>query len=135
MRCQRCEGRRFTKAGRDRAGRQIYQCETCARRQTDHSASAFRGYRFPDDITALAVRWYLRFRLPYADIAELLAERGVHVDASTVYDWVQHFTPPYKDAARPHRQRVVPSGRSMRRLSGWRPVGSMPIGPSTSTAR
>jgi len=99
------------------------------------STSAFRGYRFPDDITALAVRWYLRFRLPYADIAELLAERGVHVDASTVYDWVQHFTPPYKDAARPHRQRVVPSGRSMRRLSGWRPVGSMPIGPSTSTAR
>ncbi len=64
------------------------------------------GYRFPDDISALAVRWYLRFRLPYADIVELLAERGVHVDASTVFDWVQRFTPLYKDAARPHRHRV-----------------------------
>jgi len=106
MRCRRCEERQFTKAGRDRAGRQIYRCATCARRQTGRSASAFRGYRFPDDIIALAVRWYLRFRLPYADVVELLAERGVHVDASTIFDWVQRFTPLYQDAARPHRHRV-----------------------------
>jgi transposase, IS6 family len=52
------------------------------------------------------VRWYLRFRLPYADLAELLAERGIHVDPSTLFDWVQHFTPLYQDAARPHRHRV-----------------------------
>jgi IS6 family transposase len=107
MRCQRCAKERFVKAGRDRAGRQIYQCGACGRRQTERSTSAFRGYRFPDDLIALAVRWYLRFRLPYADIVELLAERGVHVDPSSVYDWVQHFTPLYKEeAARPHRHRV-----------------------------
>ncbi len=108
MRCQRCEGSHVTKAGRDRAGRQIYQCATWGRRQTDRSTSAFSGYRFPDDIIALAVRWYLRFRLPYADIVELLAERGVHVDPSSVYDWVQHFTPLYKERGevRPHRRRV-----------------------------
>jgi len=106
MRCQRCEGSHFTKAGRDRSGRQIYECATCARRYTDRSTSAFRGYRFPDDIIALAVRWYLRFRLPYTDSVELLAERGVHVDPSRVFDWVQHFTPLYKDAARSHRRRV-----------------------------
>jgi len=93
MRCQRCEGSQFTKARRDRSGRQIYECATCARRHTDRSTSAFRGYRFPDDIIALAVRWYLRFRLPYADSVELLVERGVHVDPSSVCDWVQHFTP------------------------------------------
>ncbi len=73
---------------------------------TDRSRSAFSGYRFPDDIIALAVRWYLRFRLPYADVAELLAERGVHVDPSTIFDWVQHFTPLYQEAARSHRRRV-----------------------------
>ena len=106
MRCQRCAKEPFVKAGRDRAGRQMYQCGTCGRRQTARSISAFCGYRFPDDIIALAVRWYLRFRLPYADIVELLAERGVHVDASTVFDWVQRFTPLYKEAARPHRHRV-----------------------------
>lgn len=106
MQCQRCAGGQFVKAGRDRAGRQMYQCAVCNRRQTVRSASAFCGYRFPDAIIALAVRWYLRFRLPYADLVELLAERGVHVDASTVFDWVQHFTPLYKEAARPQRQRV-----------------------------
>jgi len=83
MRCQRCAGEQFVKAGRDRSGRQIYQCAIRARRQTERSTSAFCGYRFPDAIIALTVRWYRRFRLPYADIVELLAERGVHVDAWT----------------------------------------------------
>jgi transposase-like protein len=41
-------------------------------------------------VIALAVRWYLRCRLSYADLAELLAERGLHVDASTLYDWLRH---------------------------------------------
>jgi transposase-like protein len=106
VQCQRCQGEQFIKAGFDRVERQILRCTRCARRQTARSISAFRGYQFPDAIIALAVRWYLRYRLPYADLAELLAERGIHVDPSTLFDWVQHFTPLYKDAARPHRQRV-----------------------------
>ena len=51
----------------------------------------------------VAVRWYLRYRLSYADVAELLAERGIHVDPSSVYDWVQAFTPLYREAARSYR--------------------------------
>ena len=71
MWCQRCAGEQCVKAGFDRAHRQMHRCATCGHRQTARSTSAFCGYRFPDDIIALAVRWYLRFRLPYADIAEL----------------------------------------------------------------
>ncbi|HVA90855.1 MAG TPA: IS6 family transposase [Chloroflexota bacterium] len=96
MERQHCQGERFTKEGHDREGRQIY-------RRTADSASAFAGYRFPADMIALAVRWYLRYRLSYADLAELLAERGIHVDPSTIYDWVQHFSPLYQEAARSHR--------------------------------
>ncbi len=106
MQCERCGGEQFTKAGRDRQARQLYRCRVCGRRLTARSISAFRGYRFPDDVIALAVRWYLRFRLPYADLAELFAERGVHVDPSTIFDWVQHFTPLYQEAARSRRRRV-----------------------------
>ncbi len=110
MQCDRCGGEQFSKAGRDRLARQLYQCGACRRRLTAPSASALAPgaprYRFPDDIIALAVRWYLRFRLPYADLAELLAERGVHVDPSTIFDWVQQFTPLYQEAARPRRRRV-----------------------------
>ena len=106
MQCVACRGDRVTKAGRDLDGQQRYRCAGCGRRQTGRSASAFCGYRFPVDIIALAVRWYLYYRLPYADVAELLAERGVHVDPSSVFDWVQRFTPLYQEAARPHRHRV-----------------------------
>ena len=126
MQCQRCAGEQFVKAGRDRSGRQIYQCATCDRRQTDRSTapplhrstSAFRGYRFPDDVIALAVRWYLRFRLLYADLVDLLTKRGVHVDASTVFDWVQHVTPLYKEAARARRHRFGSGGPLTRPISG-----------------
>jgi transposase-like protein len=41
-----------------------------------------------------------------ADVADLLAERGIHVDPTTVFDWVQRFTPLYKEAARAHRHPV-----------------------------
>ena len=101
-----CRGQRLTKAGSDQQGRQIFRCADCGRRQTDRSTSAFSGYRFSDDVIALAVRWYLRFRLSYVDLVELLAERGIQVDPSTVFDWVQYFAPIYQDAARPHRHRV-----------------------------
>ena len=51
--------------------------------------SAFAGFRFPPDVTVVAVRWYLRFGLSYRDVEELLAERGVEVDHVTVYRWVK----------------------------------------------
>jgi transposase-like protein len=61
------------------------------------------GYRFPRDVIAVAVRWYLRYGLSYRDVEELLSERGVDVDHVTVYRWVQTFTPEFIDAARPLR--------------------------------
>lgn len=91
--CPGCGLTATRKNGRDRQGRQIRQCLGCRR-------------RFPPDVVALAVRWYLRYRLSYADVAELLAERGIGVDASTIYDWVRAFAPLYEDAARFFRRRV-----------------------------
>jgi IS6 family transposase len=71
---------------------------------TSRSAwSAPAGYRFPREVIAVAVRWYLRSGLSYGDVEELLAERGVQVDHVTVYRWVQTFTPAFIDAARPAR--------------------------------
>ena len=58
---------------------------------TSRPTSAFSGYRFPDEVSAQPVRWYLRFRLSYTDVVEVLTERGISVDASTVYDWVRAF--------------------------------------------
>src|SRR3712207_1313256 len=126
MRCEQCAGERFTKAGRDRFGRQLSRCTGCGRRRTARTGSAFSGYRFPYDVIALAVRWYLRYRLSYVDVAEWLAERGVAVDPSTVYDWVQAFTPRFLEAARAHRTRAGTRWRvdeTLLKISGrWRYV-------------
>jgi hypothetical protein len=66
-------------------------------------SSAPAGYRFPREVIAVAVCWYLRYGLSYRDVEELLAERGIDVDHVTMYRWVQTFTPEFIDAARPSR--------------------------------
>ena len=66
-------------------------------------SSAPVGYRFPREVIAVAVRWYLRYGLSYRDVEELLSERGIEVDHVSVYGWVQTFTPEFIDAARPSR--------------------------------
>ncbi len=76
---------------------------------TSSSASAFAGFRFPREVIALAVRWYLRYGLSYRDVEELLAERGVDVDHVTIYRWVLRFTPEFVEAARTCRH--VPGDR------------------------
>jgi transposase, IS6 family len=53
----------------------------------------FAGYRFPREVIAVAVRWYLRYGLSYRDVEELLAEHGITVDHVTIYRWDQRFTP------------------------------------------
>ena len=47
--------------------------------------SPFKYHRFPRDVIHCAVRGYLHFPLSYQDVVDLLAERGVAVDRSTVY--------------------------------------------------
>src|SRR5918912_2312927 len=79
--------------GRDRRGRQKYACRVCRRTFTEHTASAFSGYRWPADVILTAVRWYLAYPLSSRQVLELLAERGIDVSHRTVLDWVQAFGP------------------------------------------
>ncbi len=53
----------------------------------------FKHDRFPRDVILLAVRWCCRYPLSYRDVRDLLAERGISVDAATVYRWGQKFDP------------------------------------------
>jgi transposase-like protein len=45
------------------------------------------------DIILVCVRWYLRYPLSYRHLEEMMGERGLHVDHTTIYRWVQHFAP------------------------------------------
>ena len=106
MACPRCDSVAVRKNGFDRKGAQVYRCQDRRRCSTTRSTTPFSGYRFPPDVIALAVRWYLRSRLSYADVAELLGERGVRVDPSSIYAWVQEFALVYEAAARSFRRAV-----------------------------
>jgi len=95
-----------TKDGTTQLGGQRFRCSSCGRRFTRRSISAFSRRVFPDDVIALAIRWYVRYRLSYAEVSEWLAERGVLVDQSTIYRWVQRFLPLFGGAARKYRQTI-----------------------------
>ena len=53
----------------------------------------------------------MRYRLSYAEVSEWLAERGVLVDQSTIYRWVQRFLPLFGEVARKYRDPVGPDWR------------------------
>jgi transposase, IS6 family len=111
MPCPRCQSDAVTKDGSTPLGGQRFRCGSCRCRFTRRSSSAFSGRAFADDIIALAVRWYVRYRLSYAEVSEWLAERGILVDQSTVYRWVQRFLPLFGEAARRYREPVGPDWR------------------------
>ena len=48
----------------------------------------FRGRHFQDEIILVCVRWYLRYSLSYRDVEEMMIERGLCVDHSTIARWV-----------------------------------------------
>ena len=48
---------------------------------------------FAPEILVCGVRWYLRYALRYREVEELLRERGVAVDHTTVLRWVQRYAP------------------------------------------
>jgi transposase-like protein len=101
MECIRCESKRTRKDGQTRLGGHRWRCNGCGRRFTARSTSAF-----PNDVVALAVRWYGRYRLSSADGVEWFAERGGVVDRGTIYRWGQRFLPLFGEAARLHRRAV-----------------------------
>src|SRR3979490_2257700 len=103
MACPRCNLVSVIKDGTAQLGGQRFPCSRCDRRFTRRSNSGFSGRVFPDDIIALAVRWYVRYRLSYAEVSEWLAERGVLVDQSTIYCWVQRYLPLFGEVARKYR--------------------------------
>src|SRR5437016_6099417 len=62
----------------------------------------FKGRQYPGEVIVLCVRWYLRYPLSYEHVAELVAERGVEVDASCIWRWVQAYAPELDKRCRPH---------------------------------
>ena len=55
--------------------------------------SEFKWCHFEGEIILWAVRWYCRYGISYRDLEQMMGERGVGVDHSTIYRWVQKYAP------------------------------------------
>src|SRR5277367_5276869 len=57
------------------------------------AVSDFKGRHFEGEIVLWAVRWYCRYGVSYRDLEQMMGERGVSVDHSTIIRWVQKYAP------------------------------------------
>ena len=56
-------------------------------------STLFRKRQFEPTIIVTCVRWYCRFSLSLRDLEEMMAERGLAVDHTTIWRWVQRYGP------------------------------------------
>jgi transposase-like protein len=60
----------------------------------------FKYRHYQPEIILLCLRWYLRYSLSYRDLEEMMVERGLPIDHTTIYRWVQHFAPIFEKRCR-----------------------------------
>ena len=51
----------------------------------------FKGRQFADEVILWAVWWYLMFPISYRDLELMLLDRGVEVDHTTIFRWIQAY--------------------------------------------
>src|SRR5436305_9916755 len=71
----------------------------------------FKCRHYEADIILLCVRWYVRYSLSYRDLEEMMRERGLHVDHTTIYRWVQCYAPEMEKRCKPHLNTTTDSWR------------------------
>src|SRR4030095_6049655 len=72
------------------------------RESTVAESDPFKWRQYQGQIILLCVRWYLRYALSYRDLEEMMRERGLSIDHTTIYRWVQAYAPELEKRIRPH---------------------------------
>ena len=57
----------------------------------------FDGRHFDREVIILCVRWYLRYKLSFRDLVEMMAERGLSIAHTTIMRWVQRYAPEFEE--------------------------------------
>ena len=75
------------------------------------SDNPFKWRQFEPGLILLCVRWYLRYAVSYRDLEDMMRERGLCVDHTTIYRWVQRYAPEIDKRCRPFLRRSTDSYR------------------------
>src|SRR6516164_3790664 len=95
----------------------------------------FRRRHFQDHVIVLCVRWYLRYCLTLRDLEELMAERGLGVDHSTIGRWVLRYAPSFTNEFVGTPALQTDPGESTKCASAWPDGGPIYIGRSTPAVK
>ena len=60
----------------------------------------FRYRHFIPEVILQCLRWYLRYPISYRQLAEMVSERGIIVDHTTIFRWIQHYAPEFEKRIR-----------------------------------
>jgi putative transposase len=71
----------------------------------------FKGSQFEREIILWGVRWYVAYPISYRQLEEMMQERGVAVDHSTLNRWIIKYAPEFE---KQFRRRQRPVGKSWR---------------------
>lgn len=56
----------------------------------------FKGRHFEREIIILCVRWYLRYKLSFRDLVEMMAECSLSLAHTTIMRWVRRYVPEFE---------------------------------------
>jgi len=64
-------------------------------RNRPSKSDLFKGRHFEQEVIILCVHWYLRYKLSYRDLVEMMAERGLPIAHTTILRWVRRYAPEF----------------------------------------
>lgn len=87
----------------------------------------FKGRYFDHEVIILCVRWYLRFKLSFRNLVEMMEERGLSMAHTTIMRWVHHYSPEFERRFQPgsHTKRATGASRADRATLTRRLMGIM----------
>lgn len=68
---------------------------------------AFKWRHFHGEVILQCARWYCKYGISYRDLEEMMKERGLDIDHTTFYRWVQHYAPELKKRFEWHKKRYA----------------------------
>ena len=97
--------------------------------EADKMSGDFKWRDFVGEIILWAVRWYCKYGVSYRDLEEMMEERGVDLDHTTLYHWVQQYAPEIE------KRCVGPGGAQRGQVAGMsmRPTSKCVAGGFIST--
>ncbi len=67
-----------------------------------NSSSPFKWRHYQSEVILVCVRWYLSYPLSYRQVVEMVNERGLDIHHTTVFRWVQEYSPEIDKRFRSH---------------------------------